>query len=176
VRAIQGVFIWYSAQAKGGGVALVWWDNLREAYELFSSRLALSTVGQSHQALAQQVVETRDLFTQFFEKCFKVEEGSTSDACYYMVMNNHQLMESVRQFATWVKLDVNAVRAKFERIPDDLLPKIALAVALDNKEHWHSTQYQVYAKSLALALALEHKEYWYSTQERAYAGARRDSI
>jgi hypothetical protein len=60
-----------------------------------------------------------------------------------------------------VQLDVRAVRARYEWIPDDLLPQIALAVAVDNKAHWLSTQYQVYAKSLALALTLEHKEYWY---------------
>ncbi len=56
---------------------------------------------------------------------------------------------------------MRAVRARYEWIPDDLLPQIALAVAVDNKAHWLSTQYQVYAKSLALALTLEHKEYWY---------------
>ena len=107
---------------------------------------------------------------------FLVEAGSITDKRQYVVMNNHQLLESVRQFACWVQLDVNALRAKYERIPDELLPEIALAVAVDNKTHWHSTQYRVYAKSLALALALEHKEHWYSTQARVYARSRQDSI
>lgn len=174
LRAMEGVLEYYKDELTR--LSEVWYKDFRGAYEVFRAKLHEDTVGKSHQELAQQVVDTRALFTQFFEKCFMVQEESRTDKRQSIVMYNNQLLESVRQFACWVQLDVNALRAKYENVPDDLLPQIALAVATDNKEHWHSTQYRVYAKSIALALALEHKDHWYSTHARVYARSRRDSI
>jgi hypothetical protein len=76
-------------------LSLAWWDELRVAYEVFRNRLAESTVGRSHEALAEQVVETRALFERFFEKCFMAEAGSNEDAGQCVVMQNAQLLGTV---------------------------------------------------------------------------------
>ena len=148
LESIHGVFIFMRDHTPPP--AHEWFQSFLAEFQHLRTALDEDTADKTNTQLADQISRTLDAFTELFVKYYNIPtEGhemtvNTENVGHTIVFRCDQLLYTVRAFASWVRLDVQALNEKCARIQQEIDVKLTFYTALDNKDFWFSTHDTVY--------------------------------